>query len=217
MALFGKKNEEKPPVGPPPAPAAGTPYEEVLRMRQQGLNNNQIVQSLQRSGYKTNQIFDAMNLADLKAAGGPEEAEPEEEFEEAEPAPEYGTYATPVMADQPATTADDYDLRMEEIAEAIIDEKWQELMKSVNKILEWKNLMETRMASLEEKFNSLKGEYDKLHSALLDKITEYDSNIKNVGTEIKAMEQVFQKVMPTLTENVNELSRITKGMKEKKK
>ncbi len=189
-------------------------------MRQQGLNNNQIVQSLQRSGFKTNQIFDAMNLADLKAAGGPENAEDsEEDFnEDAEVQPEYGSYATSVMQDQPAqTSADDYDLRMEEIAEAIIDEKWQELMKNVNKIVDWKNSMETRMVSLEERFNNLKGEYDKLHAALLDKITEYDSNIKNVGTEIKAMEQVFQKVMPTFTDNVNELSRLTKGLKEKKK
>ncbi len=43
---------------------------------------------------------------------------------------------------------------------------------------------------------------------------EYDQNILNVGTEIKVMEKVFQKVLPTLTENVNELSRITKGMKK---
>jgi len=32
----------------------GTPTEEVLRMRQQGLSNNQIIESLQRGGYNSN-------------------------------------------------------------------------------------------------------------------------------------------------------------------
>ncbi len=217
MALFGKKKEEQ---SAQPASASGTPVEDVLRMRQQGLNNNQIVQALQRSGYKTNQIFDAMNTADLKSAGmegmEAEEEDIEKDSEEIEPAAEYQDYGS-MGAGQQAGVTSDYDLRMEEIAEAIIDEKWQELLKNVNKIVEWKNSMEARMANLEQKFDALKAEYDRLHAALLEKITEYDSNIKNVGTEIKAMEQVFQKVLPTLTENVNELSRLTKSVKEKKK
>src|SRR3989344_5331468 len=63
MALFGMG---KKPEGPP---KETTPVDEVLRMREQGFSNNQIVQALQRSGYKTHQIFDAMNQADLKSAG----------------------------------------------------------------------------------------------------------------------------------------------------
>ena len=41
-------------------------------------------------------------------------------------------------------------------------------------------------------------------------------NILEVGTEIKAMEKVFQKVLPTFTSTVNELSRITGNLKKKK-
>ena len=50
----------------------------------------------------------------------------------------------------------------------------------------------------------------------MSKIADYDKNLLSVGTEIKAME-VFQKVLPTLTENVGELSRITKEIKIQKK
>ena len=35
--------------------------------------------------------------------------------------------------------------------------------------------------------------------------------------QIKALEKVFQKILPTLTENVNELSRITQDIKGKGK
>lgn len=223
MALFGLKKDQpqQAATGPAAAPATGTPVEDVLKMRQQGLSNNQIVQALQRTGYKTNQIFDAMNLADMKAAGQEDEITDEEGVEyvgDAEPTADLGPqYDMGVEQQQTQGTIDDADLRMEEIAEAIIDEKWQEMTKNVSKIVDWKNSMDAKMNNLEEKFNALKQDYDKLHSALIEKVTEYDSNIKNVGTEIKAMEQVFQKVLPTLTENVNELSRLTKGMKEKKK
>ena len=42
---------------------------------------------------------------------------------------------------------------------------------------------------------------------MLGKITEYDDNLTNVGTEIKAMGKVFSKVLPSLTDSVNKLQR----------
>ena len=51
----------------------------------------------------------------------------------------------------------------------------------------------------------------------MGKISEYDQNIIDVGTEMKAMEKVFQKVLPSLTENVNKLERMTKSSKSGRK
>ena len=48
------------------------------------------------------------------------------------------------------------------------------------------------------------------------KVSEYDKNITDVGIEIKAMEKVFEKVLPSLTENVNKLDRLAKSSKPKK-
>lgn len=39
------------------------------------------------------------------------------------------------------------------------------------------------------------------------------TDVKN--TEIKAMEKVFQKVLPTFTDNINELTKVTKELKKK--
>ncbi|MFO7711031.1 MAG: hypothetical protein R6V53_04685 [Candidatus Woesearchaeota archaeon] len=99
---------------------------------------------------------------------------------------------------------------IEEIAEAIIDEKWDELVKNLNKISEWKDKTEEKINKFEQELQDVRESFDKLHKAIIGKIGEYDQNILNVGTEIKAMERVFQKILPTFTENVNELSRITK-------
>lgn len=266
MALFGfgKKNEE-------PFQQAKSPVNEVVRMRSQGFSNNQIVQALQRNGFQTHQIFDALSQADIRAPSpvqgmgqqgqrpqfmrdegpgalgkpplvppfGQEEAEstingpqnldelpdiggaqpesaggitaePEPRFqEELEETPSFGATA-PVQENYGARniSAD-----VEEISEAIIEEKWQDLMKDLNKLLDWKEKVEQRVAVLEQRFTDIKSGFDNLQKSLVEKVGDYDKSVKDVGSEMKALEQVFQKIIPTLTENVNELSRITKGMK----
>ncbi len=102
----------------------------------------------------------------------------------------------------------------EELIEAIIDEKWNDLMKDINRIIEWKNKTDAKIAAIEQMFSDLKDNFDKLHTAVISKVGEYDKNILEVGNEIKALEKVFSKVIPTLTDNVNELSRITNAMKK---
>lgn len=111
----------------------------------------------------------------------------------------------------------DVSTKVEELSEAIIEEKWQDLMKDFNKLVEWKGAMEQRMAALEQRVADIKTAFDGLQKSVVDKVSDYDRSVKDVGSEMKALEQVFQKVIPTLTENVNELSRITKGMKSQPK
>lgn len=226
MPLFGlgKKKETQ-----PQAPSfqqqgiPGNPVDLVLSLRQRGMDNNQIVQYLQRSGYAVNQIFDALNQADLR---GPE---PQFSPDEMSPFPEetmqpFGQPSgmPPPMSPptMPPPSMPSHEMmpdereRVEELVETVIDEKWEEFSKNINKIIEWKNKTETQTTALEQQFQDLKDSFDKLHAAIIGKIGEYDQNIKNVGTDIKAMEKVFQKILPTFTDNVNELSRITKSLKK---
>lgn len=61
---FGKKGEEM------PAMQAGTdvPVSQVLSMKAQGLNSNQIANQLRLAGYSLTQIRDALAQADIKSA-----------------------------------------------------------------------------------------------------------------------------------------------------
>jgi len=216
MPLFGlgKKTEE--PV------QATTPVDEVLRMREQGFSNNQIVQALQRSGYKTHQIFDAMNQADLKSAGPiegavpPDMAQPMQDQTPAAPADDNSVPDLPEES-EPAAQAPGYnEEQIEEVAEAIIEEKWEDLMKNINKLLEWKESIENKMAALEQSNTDLKSNFSDLQKGIIGKVAEYDKTMKDVGVNMKAMDNVFQKVLPSLTNNVSELARITRNVKAKK-
>jgi DNA-binding transcriptional MerR regulator len=166
-------------------------------MQQQGLTNNQIIQTLQRQGYQPQQIYDAMAMAENR--GGMEPMMPEA------PAPEGGE--APRQAEPPKG--------MEEMAEAIVEEKWHEFTRELGKVTEWQNATGSRLDKLEQSLGDMKSDLENLHKAIVSKISDYDKNLLDVGTEIKAMEKVFQKVLPELTGSVAELSRITKTVKSK--
>lgn len=189
----------------------GIPTDVVLKLRQQGLTNNQIIQNLQRDGYALQQISDAMAQAEMKytveamPVGGDTMQEAPNEYNYPE-TPAAGAYA----AGQGVTAEN-----IQALVETIIEEKWDELVKNVSRIAEWKDKTDQRLAAIEQQMSGLKESFDTLHAALLEKIGEYDKNIVDVGTELKALEKVFSKILPGFMENVAELSRITDTMKSK--
>jgi len=190
------------------------PTDQVKAMRARGFDNNQIVQALQRNGYSSSQIFDALNQADL-VSGAPgmmdnsyqQQASPQEQMQQQQQTQQqdYQPVGAGVSTEE-----------VEQLVESIIEEKWSELSKDINKIVEWKNEIEARLMKLDQKFESLKDDFDKLHQAIIGKIGDYDKNILTVGAEIQAMEKVFSKVLPIFTENVNELSRVTQTLTKRK-
>lgn len=177
-----------------------TPADQVIAMQQQGMTNNQIIQALQRQGYQPQQIYDA--LAQAETRGGVEPMEV--------PSPEAPSAPVPSAQGAPAVPKG-----FEEVAEAIVEEKWNEFTRELGKINEWKDVTSSRIDKLEQSMNDMKSDLENLHKAIVSKISDYDKNLLDVGTEIKAMEKVFQKVLPELTGSVAELSRITKTVKGK--
>ena len=175
------------------------PLSQIEDMQRKGLTNSQIIQTLQRDGFTTTQIFDALNQANLQ----PTHAMPEAQGG-------FGNLPIgPPMGMPPMGLPQESGSSNEEIIEQIIDEKWNDLVKDVNKIVAWKEAMTQRIEKLEQRMDDLKADFDKLHEGIIGKVGEYDKNLLEVGAEVKAMEKVFSKVLPVFTENVAELSRIT--------
>lgn len=195
IADLFKKKEPAAPAPPPPPEAVQTPLTsevpigDVINMQERGLSNNQIIQELQRQGYNPQQIYDALAQAEAKQS------------------------IVPTRQDVPAH-AEPETQSFEEIAEQIVEEKWRDMQKEMGKVTEWRDKLDSRIDKLEQSVNDLKSDMDGLHKAIVARVGEYDKTLMDVGTEIKAMEKVFQKVLPDLTSNVQELSRITKAAKK---
>jgi transcription termination factor NusB len=116
------------------------------------------------------------------------------------------------QADQKAQLAPSQGIEgnAEAMVEEVVEEKWRELQKRLREVVEWKDKADASITMLDQQVKLLKENFDKLHEGVLGKISEYDSNLQDVGTSIKAMDQVFKKVLPTLTESVGKLDRISR-------
>src|SRR3989338_6907172 len=187
------------------------PVDRIISLRSQGLSNDQIVQTLQNEGYRATQIFDAIKHAEIKESmEGPNSLSISSNLQNPI-MPSLGGLSMPT---EPQQTADIS--KMEEIAEAIIDEKWNILVENVNKIIDWKERVDSQISGLNEKISMLKQDFSSLQSAIVGKTGDYDKTMKEVSTDIKAMSKVFQKILPGFIEKVNELSVITENIKGSK-
>src|SRR3989344_5129007 len=174
-------------------PLQSSPIEQVLMMKQQGYTNNQIVQALQSQGFRSNEIFDAINQAGL-SGGFEENMQPEQpetgmpeygqSYEQQYPQQQFQSFQAPREIQAPSSIDEQ---RIQEVAEAIIDEKWQELARDIKKIIDWKDRSEERLTRVEQQIIDMRMAIDSLTKAMMSKISSYDQNIVDVGTEIKAM------------------------------
>ncbi len=127
--------------------------------------------------------------------------------------------ATEYPRAMPQAPPEDIYSRMEDIAETLIDERWEELIDEVKKVVAWKEKVEDRLQLLETSVNKLKEDFTLLHQGVLGKLEEYDTRMQDVGTELKAVGKVFKDVVPVFTQNVKDLASLvneTKSVMKKK-
>jgi len=196
------------------------PLNQVMSMKQQGYSNNQIIQTLQRDGYNSGQIFDAISQSEMASAGPAGDSmnpQTQQLGQQLPPIMSMNTDPQPMqsMQSMPQIPVPMNNLQTspEELIEAIIEEKWNELVKDVNKVIEWKQRADSKLISMEQQMTSIQLQLDKLSQAIIGKVGDYDKHILEVSTQLQAMEKVFGKVLPTFIDNVSELNAITQRIK----
>ncbi len=161
---------------------------QVMQMRSQGLPDNLIISELGKQGIPPEQVQGAIAQADSGASFPPVQSS-------------YDGMSAP---------APDYAGRMEEIAEGIIDQKWNDLLKEVQKVVDWKNRVEEQQKQLQNDVQKLKEDFRTLHQGVLGKLEDYDGRMREVGTELAAVGKVFKDTIPEFVENVKTFSHLVK-------
>ncbi|MCD6590211.1 hypothetical protein J7K74_03440 [Candidatus Woesearchaeota archaeon] len=171
--------------------------DQIVEWKKQGYSDDSIMQYLQSQGYSDSDIFTALNQASqrLQPAQGVEKEKKEEPQEEKQ--------------------VDEVDT--EELIEAIIDEKWQEISQDIKKIVEWKSGIESSIARLDERLKSVEQRLESLYKNIISRVTEYDKHIAIVGGELKAMEQAMSSFLPELNKAIQELKSLRTGSKDSSK
>ena len=174
------------------------PTQDVMELRSQGLPDTVVMEELGKKGYDPQEV--QMALSQSQAPAGMS-------------AMRQPMGMPPQQAPPQMNGHDDAYGRMEEIAESIIDQKWDELIAEVKKIIEWKEKVEQQNHKMSLELTKLKEDFTTLHQGVLGKLEDYDTRMRDVGTELGAVGKVFKDVIPEFVENVKELKAINKGHK----
>lgn len=208
------------------------PTELVMNMVKRGASNKQIIEELESQGYTYEQIADALTQAETKAnieappapTPAPVGMRPSA-LSMTKPMPMSSQSPQIVQMDQqmmrPTILAGgqggrDTEDMIEQVAESIINEKWQKLMENMGDLNVWKEKVRTDVLSIKQELMRLDAKVESLQKIIMGKVRDYDQHIMEVGTDIKALEKVLQNVITPLSSNVKELSRITEKFKNKK-
>ncbi len=202
------------------------PTDRILQLKRQGLDNDQIIQTLQREGYKSSQIFDALQQAELKESIGGETSLPQDFSTQNPINPSFGMESDlPPLPDnhssqfsqsevqnyQSKSTGND---RIEEVVEAMIDEKWEVLVESVNKIVEWKERVDAQLAYLSDGMKNIVDGSSKVKEEIASKVHEYEEQIIDLKTDVEALNKVLKKVLPEVLSKVHESRDSDSGERE---
>ena len=117
-----------------------------------------------------------------------------------------------VNLEQPAV---DITERIHEIAESIVNEKWEEFMSRVGDLAAWQERVNMNISAIKQEIVRMQDRYENLQKAVLGRVGEYDKGIVEIHTEMKALEKVFERIIDPLVTNVKELERITTKLKGK--
>ncbi len=182
------------------------------KLKSMGYSNYQIIDAMQAQGYKSNEIYDAINQYELKNSMGPGVNSPNGDF-----GGEAATETTGGNMDIGyAAPTSQIDERIQEISEEIIAERWQEILNNIKKVVDWKNKTDERIKKIEADIENLKSQTENIQESILKKIKDYDVHITQFTSNFKAMESVFRDVLPQFTQSVQDLAEYIDDLRGKK-
>jgi len=223
--------------------------DDVKRMHDEGLSDNEIVNNLINRGFSQKQISDAISQAKIKeavsapSALSPRETRPAEAEElvpsmmmqeaetpmpgapqEAYAYPEYGTAAPPAyQAETAATQAQGaypaytaYQPQQQalstdtitEISEQVVLEKLSPLRVQIEKVLDLKTTLDSKIEFLDERLKRIETIIDRLQLSILQKVGEYATGMDDVKRELIETQKSFKALLPTARESHQEKTAI---------
>ncbi len=225
MGLFGRKKEKVAAIsGVSPPPPGALPLKEAAALRSSGMNNEQIINQLKAQGYSFSQIRDALAQLDLRSQiTSINDLSPIGQAPTAPTSP-INTEAPVETITAPTSAAPVSDVggkkldvnEIERILEEIIRERWKEVESEMERFNVWRNKTESMVNSLNDKVKDLKTRLDMIQAQTMQKVEEYGKAITDSKIEIQAVEKAMSKLIPALSDNIQQLRNLVeKGKKSK--
>lgn len=209
------------------------PVQAVLSLRSQGLSNEEIIDQLRDQGFNLQAIRDAMSQAEVKSAAVtpkmnnnsmPRASQatktapkpfPSIEEPELPPLPgeeEGGMPESSMFAEEEKIESGKIE-EIERVLEEIVNEKWKDVTDKFSRMEESRFKTEAEVKSLSKKVEELTTRLDKLNSILMGRVEEYHKTMQDVDVEVRALEKVMQKLVPSMAEQIKALKDVVVELK----
>lgn len=216
--------------------------ERVMQMREQGLSENQIVQSLRQEGVPPREIEESLSQSKIKYALNQEQQNmenqeqtydqgmskssfqgdsnpvplPEEYAEMQSPSQEYYPDYQPQSSYQEYQPPQQFDIEtINEMVEQAIEEKNESLKKQISSFSRFKEDSSIQIERISQRLEKIENTISELQIAILRKIGEYGNDIHSIAREMQATQNTFSKIVDPLTDSIRDLREITDSMPSK--
>tara|TARA_Y100000310_G_C20639988_1_gene793359 strand:+ start:1265 stop:1900 length:636 start_codon:yes stop_codon:yes gene_type:complete len=202
----------------------------IKGMKGKGDDNSKIIKNLQDKGHSSEEIYGALDQGNASAGpdleppspGGMETSSissPSGTAPSAEPAPAQPQAPQDFMPEQPTSAPQNIPQRgnleqIEEISEAIVEEKIQEFSSSIGDINVWKERTSAEIGAIKQEIIRLRNHVENLQITMAGKVETYNKSVTTMSSEMKALSKVMEKIMQPLTMNIKDLSKITEKFKK---
>ncbi len=217
------------------------PVDEVQRLTQQGYSETEITEQLRDRGYSYSEITEALNEAVKESAStanqggqdyGPQpQAEPAPQPSQAPPAEP----AQPQPVQQPvqqeplppvssgSSSGGDYDTHTgdmgispeeEELIEIIVSEHMSQVDNHLDQIWDEIETLKQDMKELKVQVDEISIRKEESENMFVESMDTVQEHFEQTQARMGGMEKALQQVLPSLVENVRELSTIVEDMRE---
>lgn len=212
--------------------------ERVMQMKEQGLSENQIVQSLRQEGIAPREIEESLSQSKIKSALSGEQQTMENEqrmnydqdfsksnFQGDEqsqiPLPDDPAQMQAATQEyypdyQPQSMYQEYQpqqpFNIETISEMIeqaIEEKTDSLKKQISSFTRFKEDASIAMEQINARLKKIEDTISELQISIIRKIGEYGNDIHSIAREMQSTQDTFAKIVDPLTDSIRDLRAIT--------
>jgi len=191
--------------------------DDIIRALKPGFSNQEIDDAFNQAAQSDENILE--QLDQFEPAKKEDKGAPEDLLEEA-PAPEISEPSVNVYRESKTSSYQPVQelssSQIQEIVESIVEEKWEDLISKFGDVNLWKESVNNDLEAIKQEILRTQERFNNLQNILIGKVTGYNKSVSELNAEMKALEQVMQKIIEPLTNNVKELGRITSDLKKKK-
>ena len=186
--------------------------EQIAQMKNQGMGDSEIAESLRQQGVTPKDISNALNQSQIKSAVAGEYEEPEDlSGEEYIPTPQYQTQEIPESYSPQGQNYQEYYPQqgyesygavqsssptdsMMDVAEQVFEEKTKKMQKQLDNFEQFRNLAMIQIQNISDRLKRLESMSDQLQTAVIEKVGNYGKDLSSLKKEVAMVEDSFTKL-----------------------